>query len=97
MADFAPHVQRGILIDGGITDPLKVMDTSKARIILPRFAYTTAALVNALHNHRYSIMVWDCNSIPDLRQALDWGIEGIITDSPDVLALEIANRKELEK
>jgi len=42
LADFAPHVQRGILIDGGITDPLKVMDTSKARIILPRFAYTTA-------------------------------------------------------
>jgi glycerophosphoryl diester phosphodiesterase len=97
LADFAPHVQRGILIDGGITDPLKVMDTSKARIILPRFAYTTAALVNALHNHRYSIMVWDCNSIQNLRTALDWGIDGVITDSPANLALEMTYRKRLRK
>jgi len=97
LADFAPHVQRGILIDGGITDPLKVMDTSKARIILPRFAYTTAALVNALHNHRYSIMVWDCSSIQNLRTALDWGIDGVITDSPANLALEMTYRKRLRK
>jgi glycerophosphoryl diester phosphodiesterase len=97
LADFAPHVQRGILIDGGIADPLKVMDTSKARIILPRFAYTTAALVNALHNHSCSIMVWDCSSIRNLRTALDWGIDGVITDSPANLALEMTYRKRLRK
>ena len=97
LADFAPHIQRGILIDGGIADPLKVMDTSKARIILPRFAYTTAALVNALHNHSYSVMVWDCSSIRNLRTALDWGIDGVITDSPANLALEMTYRKRLRK
>jgi glycerophosphoryl diester phosphodiesterase len=97
LADFAPHVQRGILMDGGIADPLKVMDTSKARIVLPRFAYTTAALVNTLHNHNYSIMVWDCSSIQNLRTALDWGIDGVITDSPANLALEMTYRKRLRK
>jgi hypothetical protein len=33
----------------------------------------------------------------DLRTALDWETDGIITDSSAVLALEMANRKRLEK
>jgi glycerophosphoryl diester phosphodiesterase len=34
-------------------------------------------------------MVWDCNNKQDLHTALEWGVEGIITDSPDLLALEM--------
>jgi glycerophosphoryl diester phosphodiesterase len=97
LADFAPHVQRGILVDGAIRDPLKIMDANKARIILPRFSYTTQELVDTLHSRNYAIMVWDCSSIQNLRAALDWGIDGIITDAPANLALELTYRKRLRK
>ena len=97
LADFAPQLRRGILTGTAIEDPLAVMASTKAKIMLPRFSYVSAELVNSLHSHDFSVMVWDCNSIPDLRTALDWEIEGIITDSPDVLALEMANRKSLQK
>jgi glycerophosphoryl diester phosphodiesterase len=97
LADFAPHVQRGILVDGAIRDPLKVMNANKARIMLPRFSYTTQELVDTLHSHNYTIMVWDCSSIQNLRAALDWGIDGIITDAPANLALELTYRKRLRK
>jgi glycerophosphoryl diester phosphodiesterase len=97
LADFTQQILRGVLTGFAVEEPLALMAATRARIMLPRFSYVSAELVNTLHSHDFSVMVWDCNSIPDLRQALDWGIEGIITDSPDVLALEIANRKELEK
>ena len=89
LADFAPQIQRGILTGFAIEDPLAVMALTRARIMLPRFSYVNAELVNTLHTHDFSVMVWDCNSIHDLRKALDWGVEGIITDSPDVLAREL--------
>src|SRR5208283_669946 len=63
LADFAPHTQRGILLDSVIEDPLTIMNATRARIMLPRFSYATADLVNMLHSHNYSIMVWDCNNI----------------------------------
>jgi glycerophosphoryl diester phosphodiesterase len=97
LADFAPHVQRGILVDGRIENPLKILDAGKAKILLPRFACTTQELVNTLHSHNYSIMVWDCSSMQNLRAALDWGIDGIITDAPANLALELTYRKRLRK
>jgi glycerophosphoryl diester phosphodiesterase len=97
LADFAPHVQWGILADGRIQDPIKFLDKGKAGILLPRFSYTTLELVNILHSHNYSIMVWDCNSAQNLRAALDWGIDGIITDATANLALELTYRKRLRK
>ena len=97
LADFAPQIQRGILLNSVIGDPLKIMDATRARIMLPRFSYATADLVNMLHSHNYSIMVWDCNNIRNLRAALDCGVEGIITDSSANLALEITYRQRLQK
>jgi glycerophosphoryl diester phosphodiesterase len=93
LADFAPQIPRGILTGFAIGDPLALMAATRTRIMLPRFSYVNTELVNTMHNHDFSIMVWDCNSISDLRQALDWGLEGIITDSSDILAKELANRK----
>ena len=89
LADFAPQLRRGILTGTAIEDPLAVMASTKAKIMLPRFSFVSTELINVLHTHDFSVMVWDCNSVPDLRTALDWGVEGIITDSPDVLAREL--------
>jgi glycerophosphoryl diester phosphodiesterase len=97
LADFAPQLRRGILTGTAIEDPLAVMASTRAKIMLPRFSDVSVELVNTMHSHDFSVIVWDCNSIPDLRKALDWDVEGIITDSPDILALEIANRKSLQK
>jgi glycerophosphoryl diester phosphodiesterase len=97
LADFAPQIQRGILLNSVIADPLKIMDATRARIMLPRFSYTTLDLVNTLHTRTFSIMVWDCNNIRNLRAALDWGVEGIITDSSANLALELTYRRRRQK
>jgi glycerophosphoryl diester phosphodiesterase len=89
LADFAPQIQRGILIDFTVKDPLQLMETTRSRIMLPRFSLATAELVNTLHAHNYYVIVWDCNSVQDLHTAMELGIEGIITDSPDLLSQEL--------
>jgi glycerophosphoryl diester phosphodiesterase len=95
IADFAPQIQRGFLTGFAIGDPLKIMELARAKIMLPRFPYTDAELVNTLHTHNYSIMVWDCNSKQDLHTAIDWNVEGIITDNPDVLKAELVKNTQV--
>ena len=95
IADFAPQIQRGFLTGFAIGQPLKILELTRAKIMLPRFAYANAELVNTLHSHNYSIMVWDCNGQPNLRTALNWGVEGIITDNPDVLKAELVKNTQV--
>jgi glycerophosphoryl diester phosphodiesterase len=90
LADFAPQIQRGILTGSEVKDPLKIMDLTRAKIMLTRFPHANAELVTTLHTHHFSIIVWDCNNRQDLGTALEWGVDGIITDSPDILELELA-------
>jgi glycerophosphoryl diester phosphodiesterase len=97
LADFAPQVHRGIIIDGVVHAPLRVLAAAKARILIPRFGYSDPEMVEELHKHDCGIMVWECNTIQHMRTALDWQADGIITDSSASLALELANRKRLQK
>lgn len=86
---FAPQIHRGILTGFQIDDPLKILELARAKIMLPRFLFTDEALVKTLHEHGASIITWECNNQRDLRTAINWGVDGIITDSPDVLLKEL--------
>lgn len=85
LANFAPQIRCGILTGYGVNDPFKIMDLSRVKIILPRFPFVNAGLVENVHACRLSIIIWDCNHVQDLQTAVEWGVDGIITDSPETL------------
>ena len=47
------------------------------RIVSPRF-------VGAAHNAGIPVQVWTVNDPDDMRRLLEWGVDGIISDRPDV-------------
>ncbi|MFH5822238.1 glycerophosphodiester phosphodiesterase [Georgenia sp. AZ-5] len=47
---------------------------------------TTQGLVRAAHDSGLRIDVWTVDEVPDMRRLLRWGVDGIMTDRPDVLA-----------
>lgn len=49
------------------------------RLVTPRF-------IRDLHARGVHVHVWTVNEETDMRRLLDWGVDGIITDRPDVLA-----------
>ena len=46
----------------------------------------TSAFIQAAHEQGIRVDVWTVNSEPDMRRLLEMGVDGIITDRPDVLA-----------
>jgi glycerophosphoryl diester phosphodiesterase len=48
------------------------------RLVSPR-------MVRDLHAHDIPLHVWTVNEIHDMNRLLDWGVEGLISDHPDVL------------
>jgi glycerophosphoryl diester phosphodiesterase len=55
------------------------------RLVTPRLA-------RDLHRHGIPLHVWTINEPADMHRLLDWGIEGLITDRPDVLGRVLHER-----
>jgi glycerophosphoryl diester phosphodiesterase len=58
------------------------------RIVTPRF-------IRALHARGILVHVWTVNDERDMRRLLEWGVDGLVSDRPDVLAHvlhEVVNR-----
>lgn len=61
-------------------DILQVPETVRGlRVVTPRF-------VEAAHRRNLPVQVWTVDDPDDMRRLLSWGVDGIQTDRPDVLA-----------
>jgi glycerophosphoryl diester phosphodiesterase len=59
---------------------LQVPETSgRTRVVSPRF-------VELAHKAGIAVQVWTVDEPEDIRRLLDWGVDGIISDRPDVAA-----------
>jgi len=93
LADTAPEIPRGILSAFKVKDPVNLMKLTRAQVMLPRFINTTMALVDKMHSRELRLIVWACNEPDDIRTALEWEVDGIITDEPEFLAGELRKEK----
>lgn len=55
------------------------------KVFLPRHDMVTAQLVEEAHRCGLEIMTWTVNSSRQMRQLADWGVDGIISDIPELL------------
>ena len=56
-----------------------------------RMRVVSPAFVRHVHRERHAIQVWVVNERDDVKRLLDWGVDGIISDRPDIA---IATRDE---
>jgi glycerophosphoryl diester phosphodiesterase len=59
---------------------LQVPETfGRTRVVSPRF-------VRLAHKAGIVVQVWTVDEPDDIRRLLDWGVDGIISDRPDIAA-----------
>jgi glycerophosphoryl diester phosphodiesterase len=61
----------------------------------PSHRVATAAYVDAVHAAGMRCQVWTVNRRADLLRAVDLGVDGVITNRPDVLQRLLATREAL--
>jgi glycerophosphoryl diester phosphodiesterase len=52
------------------------------KVFLPKFSTLTFETVKSMQNSGYPVIAWTLNSHKDWKKALDWKLNGIITDDP---------------
>ena len=85
-ADAAPRVTRFGLIAHNFRSSLFALHSSVGvqGIGLNRQLLASPAVVERLQRAGWKVFVWTVNRAADMRRFADWGVDGIITNRPDV-------------
>lgn len=93
MKEFAPSANIAFLYSTGIMDEISYLDKYNISIANPvSFLCNTKEKIDEFHMANKSVNVWTVNQGSLIREFCDFGIDGIITNRPD-LGVEIKNDK----
>jgi len=87
---FAPTYSQGFLMTIGFgngyrEDILEKTKSLKANIISPYFLYVTPAFVKQAHDSQIEVIPWTVNTEKEVNRLLGCGVDGIISDYPNLL------------
>jgi glycerophosphoryl diester phosphodiesterase len=83
--DLAPDVPVGLLYSGKPSEADIAAAATWAQQVNPALTAIDQATVDQVHAHDLEIHVWTVNTGIAMRRAIDWRVDGIITDYPQVL------------
>jgi glycerophosphoryl diester phosphodiesterase len=83
--DLAPDVPVGLLFSTKPTTAQIADAASWAQQVNPSLAVTDEAAIRDVHVRGMEIHVWTVNGGADMRRAVNWGVDGVITNYPQVL------------
>ena len=90
MHDVDDRVPLGYICERG--DLLDRWRTLPIRVFLPRFDLVRPPLIERVHRNGQQIMTWTVNSPYRIKRLADWGVDGLISDDPQLLCHTLGAR-----
>ena len=89
----APKIKTALLVDENesIDQKLKLL-SFKPEIVSPYFKLLNSVVVNTLHKSDFKVIPWTLNDEKDIKDMIDYKVDGIISDYPDVVMKILAVR-----
>ncbi|KAB8154197.1 glycerophosphodiester phosphodiesterase [Kordia sp. TARA_039_SRF] len=82
----APSIKIALLVDGGESIDEKLQQLSfSPEIISPYYKLLTQKNIENYKKKQFLIIPWTVNKKSDMLQLIDWNVDGIITDYPNLI------------
>lgn len=85
LRDIAPDVPVALVHHGVPDEDALAADSPWLDAVNPALANATRRLVERTHELGMAMNVWTVNEPDDMRRALTWGVDGVVTDHPQRL------------
>lgn len=100
VSSFYPHILQELRTHDAII-PLGFLCDRKSALahwrevpfqyVIPHFSLLNRELFNELQKSGRKVMVWTVNKVDDILRFADWGVDGMISDDPALLAQTFRN------
>jgi glycerophosphoryl diester phosphodiesterase len=89
-----PQVETVALTSEAV-EPANITAKTSAKIWSPDYRALTAAKIKVAHEADLLVIPWTVNDPNTMENLIDWGVDGLITDYPNILA-DILNERGIE-
>jgi glycerophosphoryl diester phosphodiesterase len=80
-----PRLPVGLVLSGPLSDSITALRVGAA-LVSPEAVHLNAALVESCRREGLRVTTWTVNEPEEMRRVLKLGVDGIVTDRPDLLA-----------
>lgn len=88
-----PSIETALLWEERWLPSIEQLRDLNLKVFLPKFRNMNAESVKTFQDAGFPVISWTLNSEKEWRKALEWGIDGIITDDPIGLKKFLASKK----
>lgn len=92
LSRLAPEFRRGVIVESPPEDPVELLRSCGCQVLGVPFPYADDRLVEAIHRAGCLVFLWGFRELSQIKGALDLGIDGIVSDFPDVVKEELGAR-----
>jgi glycerophosphoryl diester phosphodiesterase len=85
LAALAPDIMRAVITNTGVKKSGEISKSTKSMAIGVACADLDSSLIEKLHGEGTMVFVWDCSGVASLQKALEYDIDGLISDVPDLV------------
>lgn len=82
---FNKQLRLGVLTKASVLEAIEFAKTINAYAIHPNVAIVTRDNVSLAHDKGYKVFIWTVNDQPTIERMKDYGVDGIISDNPDLI------------
>ncbi|HEX6051997.1 MAG TPA: glycerophosphodiester phosphodiesterase [Gemmatimonadaceae bacterium] len=93
VAEIAPDIPTGILQTSYPVDPIRPMRDALARDLWQHWELVDEALIRLVHGDGRRVIAWTVNDARVADRLVDWGIDGICTDTPRAMRALVDARR----
>ncbi|MDH5816347.1 MAG: glycerophosphodiester phosphodiesterase family protein [Candidatus Nezhaarchaeota archaeon] len=79
------RVRTGIIIASRPVRPVQLALDAKSDAIFPKYIYLDLEVVEEAHKQSLSVYPWTVDNLEDARLLIEMGVDGIVTNKPDIL------------
>jgi len=83
--ELDPKIKTGIIISSRPVKPAQLSIDANADVLFPRYVYVDQEMVREVHKQNLTIYPWTIDDLNEIRPFIKMGVDGIVTNKPDVL------------
>ena len=83
--ELNPNVQAGVIIASRPVKPVQPAIDANANALFPKYTFVDQQMVLVAHKNNLAVYPWTMDTLSEIKPLIEMGVDGIVTNKPDVL------------
>jgi len=83
--ELSPYVRTGVIVASRPLKPITLVLEANSDALFPKHIFVDLQMVEEIHKYNLAVYPWTVNTIDQTRPLIDMGVDGIVTNKPDIL------------